>query len=91
MVDQILAIINGLAASFPVLTTVLAVLYIVGIVAKIVREAVEGIVLATPSPKDDAALKKAEESKIGKAALFVLDVLLRIKKPQASSAPVKAL
>lgn len=91
MIDQILAIILGLSASFPKITAVLAVLYIVGVVVKIIREAIGSIVLATPSPKDDEALKKAEESKIGKAVLFVLDVLLRLKKPQASSAPVKSL
>lgn len=91
MVDQIVDIVLGLGANFPKLTAVFAVLYLVGVGFKLLREAIEAFVLASPSKKDDEWLKKQQESKIVKAVAFVADVLLRLKKPQNSSAPVKSL
>jgi len=84
MIDQIVLILQGLALSFPQLTAIFAVLYVVGFAAKLIREAAEAIIAETPSQKDDAALAKVQGSVVYKWVKIALDVFLRVKPVQAA-------
>jgi hypothetical protein len=79
MIDQIALILNGFAVSFPQLTAIFAVLYVIGFAVKVLREAAKAIVAETPSKKDDLKLAEIESSKIAKSVFFALDLFLRIK------------
>jgi hypothetical protein len=84
MIDQIALLLQGVAVSFPQLTAIFAVLYVVGFGAKVIREAAKSIVAETPSKKDDEKLAALEQSKAAKAIFFVLDLFLRIKPVKKS-------
>lgn len=73
----------GLAQQNPKLAGICIVAYPVGIAVKIAREAVEKFVLESPSKEDDKKLEEVKKSPVFKAVEFVLDLLLRIKKPEA--------
>lgn len=79
MIDQIAVILQGLGTSFPQLTALFTILYIVGFAAKVIREAISKVVAETPSKKDDEVLEKVEKSVVGKAVFFILDLFFRIK------------
>jgi hypothetical protein len=82
-----LSVILNFAADFalsnPKFAGACAVAYMIGVGAKILREAIESFVLASPSKSDDLALEKAKANPIVKIAFQVLDVLFRLKKPEA--------
>lgn len=84
MIDQIALLLNGLAISFPQLTAIFAVLYVIGFAVKVLREAAKAIVAETPSKKDDEKLAALEQSKVAKSIFFVLDLFLRIKPVKKS-------
>jgi hypothetical protein len=79
MIEQVAAILMGFSVSFPQLTAIFAVLYMIGFVAKIVRAGVEAYVKESPSQKDDLKLAEIEGSPIAKGFFFAIDLFLRIK------------
>ena len=72
-----------LSASQPKLVAVLAVAYIVGVALKILRSAIEAFVLESPSKEDDAKLEEIKKSQAAKIVFFVIDLLIRFKKPES--------
>lgn len=82
-VTSLLTLLANFASANPKLVGVCAVLYVVGLVAKIVREAVEKFVAESPSKEDDKKLEEIKASPAFKAVEFVLDLFLRLKKPQS--------
>jgi hypothetical protein len=82
----IVSVVNylvGLSSANPKLISILAILYLVGVVLKIVRTAIESYVLQSPSLEDDAKLATLEASQPAKILFFVTDLLIRFKKPVA--------
>lgn len=77
---SIVSYIESLSASNPKLVGILAIAYMVGLVLKIVREAVEKFVKESPSIEDDKKLAEIEQSPIAKAVFFLMDLLIRFKK-----------
>lgn len=77
--DYISAILGELAAKYPALMTVFVIVGILRAVNKPLFALLHAYVEATPSDKDDAALKKAEESKGIKTVMWVLDYLASVK------------
>lgn len=63
----------------PKLIAILAIAYMVGLVLKLVREAVEKFVKESPSLEDDKKLAELEKSQAAKALFFVIDLLIRFK------------
>lgn len=80
--DIIANYLVSMAMNNPKLFAAMGIMYLVGIGAKIVRSSVEEFVLKSPSQKDDEKLAKIESSKIFKAVFFVMDLFLRLKKPE---------
>jgi len=72
--------LTNLSVQFPVLVSVFAILYLVGLGFKLLREAFTKFVKESPSTKDDELLEKIEANKIFKAIAFVMDLLIRFKK-----------
>jgi hypothetical protein len=70
----------NMATSNPKLVSALAIAYIVGLVFKIVREAVAKFVAESPSKEDDLKLAEFEKSQVAKALYFLADLLIRFKK-----------
>jgi hypothetical protein len=60
-----------------------AIAYIIGMGAKILREAIEKFILASPSKSDDAAYAKAQANPVVKIVFQILDLLFRLKKPES--------
>ena len=81
------SVIFDFLASFalgnPKLAGFCAIAYMIGMGAKILREAVEKFILSTPSKSDDLAFEKAKENPIVKIVFQVLDFLFRLKKPES--------
>lgn len=77
---SIASYLTGLAATSPKLVSVLAILYIVGLVLKIVIAGVKEYVKESVSLEDDKKLAELEQSQITKAIYFVIDLLIRFKK-----------
>lgn len=72
--------VTGLSLNNPKLVGLLAILYTIGLVLKCLISAYKEYVKGTPSVEDDAQLEKIEQSQLGKAVYFVLDLLIRFKK-----------
>lgn len=72
----------NMAQSNPKLIGAMAIAYAIGLGAKILRSAVETYIEQSESKKDDAGYAKIKENKIFKAAFYVVDLLLRLKKPE---------
>jgi hypothetical protein len=81
-ITSIVSYVQGLAVTSPKLLAFIAIAYMVGFVAKIIRSSVEAFVLESPSKDDDLKLAKVEASPIAKAAFFLIDLLIRFKKPE---------
>ena len=79
-ITSIVSYLTGLATSNPKLVAVFAILYVIGLVLKIIRSAVETYVKESPSASDDATLAKFEQGPIAKVLFFVMDLLIRFKK-----------
>jgi hypothetical protein len=81
------SIIIDFAANFalgnPKLVGICAIAYMVGLGAKILRDAIEKFILESPSKSDDIALDKAKQTSAYKIANYVLDFLFRLKKPSS--------
>ncbi len=71
--------ILGLAASYPIITTILAIMGVVRVVMKPVMSIIRMVVKATPSKADDKKLNEVERSWWWKAILYILDLLTSIK------------
>lgn len=71
-----------LSESNPKVVAVLAIAYMVGVVLKVLRSAIESFVLESPSKSDDLKLEEIKKNPIAKVALFVADLLIRFKKPE---------
>lgn len=81
--EGLLNFIIGFGTSNPKAAPFLAILFLVGLAAKLIREAIEKFVLSTPSKRDDEKLAKAKQNKVVKVVLFILDLLFRLKTPEA--------
>lgn len=79
VLDGILNFLQGLSLQYPVLVSVFAILYTVGIAFKILFSALDEFIVKSPNKKDDEILSKIKENKIFKAVFFVIDLLVRIK------------
>lgn len=79
MIDGIVSFLKGMTAQYPVLVGIFAILYIVGLIFKVIHVAAESYVLETPNKQDDEYLKKLEDNKIFKTIKFVMDLFLRFK------------
>lgn len=73
--------LEGLAASNPKIIAAMAIAYSIGFGAKLFTGAVEAFILNSVSKKDDEQLASFKGSKGGKALFFILDLLIRFKKP----------
>lgn len=71
------------AVNNPKLAGFCAMAYLVGLGAKLGREAIEKFVAQSPSLEDDKKLAEIQAKPAVKIALFVLDLLFRLKKPSA--------
>lgn len=77
----VIQFVLGLAAKYPVVTTVFLVIGVLRAIFKPFFAFLHVFVAATPSQKDDELLNKAEGSKVYKAFAFVVDYLASIKLP----------
>jgi hypothetical protein len=78
---SIINFIADFALNNPQIAGLCAIAYLVGLGAKLIRDAVEKFILESPSKSDDAALEKAKSGKAYRSVSYVLDFLLRLKKP----------
>lgn len=83
ILQTIAGYLQGMAAANPKLVAALALAYLIGLGLKLFREAVEKFVLESPSKDDDAVLAKVEASPVAKVVFFIMDLLIRFKKPGA--------
>ena len=72
----------SLAQSHPWILSAVAVVGVLRVINKPLFSFLHTVVDATPSPKDNEVLGKAESSSIYKAVCYVLDLLGSIKLPQ---------
>ena len=79
--DMIIALVSGLLAKYPAVTSVLVIIGGFRAALKPLREVLGAIVGATPTQKDDLMLTKVEGSKVYAAIKFVVDLLFSIKLP----------
>lgn len=80
--SPIIDFIVSFVTSNPKLATFCTVAYLIGLGAKLSREAIENFVLISPSKKDDEKLEEIKKTKIYKSVSLVLDVLFRLKRPE---------
>ena len=73
--------LESLSAASPKIMAALAIAYSIGFVAKLVTGSIEAFILDSASKEDDAKLASFKGSQGGKALFFVLDLLVRFKKP----------
>lgn len=76
--DGIVSFLIGLSGKYPVIMSILSVLYTVGLVSK-VYASVKEFVLESPNKKDDEILAKVEANPVFKGIKYALDLFLRIK------------
>ena len=81
--EQIIEFIVSLGEKWPVVTSILAVLYTVGFAVKALQAAAKVFVAGTPSTKDDEVLNKIEANAIYKAIVVAVDFIIRLKLPGA--------
>ena len=81
--SNIVELIANFALNNPKLAGSLSAAYLTGIGLKILREAIEKFVLESPSKNDDLILDNFKKKNSYKVISFVLDVLLRLKKPES--------
>lgn len=81
-VSQLLQLFANFAQSNPKLSGAFAIAYMIGIGAKSIRSAIETFVQDSPSKSDDEKLAKIESGSGFKIVSSILDILLRIKKPE---------
>lgn len=74
--------IINLGPQYPKLIPVMAILFSIGLIFKLGREAIEKFVLETPGNADDLKLEEVKKNPIVKIVLFVADLLIRFKKPE---------
>lgn len=77
--EMVIGYVIELASKYPEAAALFAVLYLVGLFFKVLREAADKFVLESPSKEDDSKWAEIKEGKIFKAAAWLADVLLRIK------------
>jgi hypothetical protein len=70
-----------LSASNPKIIAVLAIAYVVGLVIKSLRVAVEAFILESPGKDDDLKYEAFKQGQAGKILFFIADLLIRFKKP----------
>ena len=77
--EAIVEFLLSISNTFPILTSVFAVLYTAGLVFQVTHSALREYVLKSPSTSDDILLEKVESHKKFKAVKYVMDLLLNIK------------
>jgi len=75
-------LITTLLAKYPAIVSVLSGIGAFRLVFKPLMTAVDSYEASTPSTKDDAAVKKVEDSKVYKAAMWLMDYVFSIKLPE---------
>lgn len=80
-ISSIVSYLVGLSEQNPKLISVLAILYLVGLVLKVLRTAIESFVKDSVSLEDDKKLAELEATPVAKALFFAIDLLIRFKKP----------
>jgi len=75
-------LVVNFAMSNPKLVGFCAVAYMIGFGAKIVRSAIEQFIAASPSKEDDLKLEEIKKKPAYKVVAFILDLFLRLKKPE---------
>jgi hypothetical protein len=81
-VSPVIDFIVSFVISNPKLAGFCTVAYLVGLGAKLSREAIENYDLLSPSKKDDEKLEEIKKGKPYKYVSLVLDILFRLKKPE---------
>jgi len=79
MESLIMGAVSWIINKYPVAVTILAFVGVLRLAIKPIMTAIGEIVLITPTEKDNAFLKKIEESKAFKGFLYALDYLASIK------------
>lgn len=82
-ISAILEFVANFALNNPKLAGICTVAYLIGLGAKISREAIEKFVLESPSKEDDKKLEEIKQKPFVKMGLKVLDFLFRLKKPES--------
>jgi len=77
--DAIALLVQSMAAKFPVILAILAMMGVFRAILKPVFVCLKSITLAIPGEKDDIFLNKVESSSIYKGLVFALDYLFSIK------------
>lgn len=83
LVSIILPIIQSGVDKVPLLASIVFVIGAVRIVMKPLMTLLETVVNLTPTPADNSFLKAVLASKVYKAIVFALDLLLSVKLPKA--------
>ncbi len=81
--SNIIDFIVNFSLNNPKLAGTLSFAYLAGVGLKVLREAIEKFVLESPSQKDDIFLEDLKKKSGYKVVSFILDVLLRLKKPES--------
>jgi hypothetical protein len=74
--------ILGLIAEYPLAASVLVVIGVLRAIFKPIMTAIEAVVEATPTKKDDLALEKAKASKLYLAVVWFIDYFASVKLPK---------
>lgn len=77
--EMVIGYVLEIASKYPEAAALFAVLYLVGLFFKVIREAADKFVLESPSKEDDTKWAQIKEGKVFKTASWLGDVLLRIK------------
>lgn len=79
--ESVLAIVMGFIGKYPVTASVLMGMGMARAIFKPLCALLKAVVEATPTPKDNELLEKAEKSSLVKYALMALDYVASIKIP----------
>jgi hypothetical protein len=69
-------------AEYPIASSVLVVVGVLRAIFKPIMTAIEAVVAATPTQKDDLALEKAKASKLYLALVWFIDYIASVKLPK---------
>lgn len=75
-------LITQLMEQFPVVSTILAVIGGLRVIFKPIMTAVEAVVAATPSPKDNLVVEGIKANVLYKGFVWVLDFFASVKLPK---------
>jgi hypothetical protein len=75
-------LITQLIEQFPVVSTILAVIGGLRVIFKPIMTAIEAVVAATPSPKDNLVVEGIKANVLYKGFVWVLDFFASVKLPK---------